>query len=177
MEPEELCLPERERSSPPLYYFTTEEGSTKPAVSDSPLPAMFLAEVVHSVILASSRHVTDVGSLLLSKRKKKKSPSELEIWVLVRTNGHRPRGGWCLRPRDAALLWGVGIDGKGGTGQRSVWFRPPVFWGMRGALVPAKRSQKVMLQGFCQTNAPLGEELQCELGPGGNWSFNHLVQK
>lgn len=59
-EPEDLLVPERERSSPPLYDFTTEEGRTNPAVSDIPLPAMFLAEVTYSISSASSRQMSQM---------------------------------------------------------------------------------------------------------------------
>lgn len=53
-------VPERESSSRLVYYFTTEEGSTKPAVSDISLPAMFLAEVAYGIISASSRKMSQM---------------------------------------------------------------------------------------------------------------------
>lgn len=52
--------PERKRFSRLVYYFTTKEGGTKPAVSDISLPAMFLAEVAYGIISASSRKMSQM---------------------------------------------------------------------------------------------------------------------
>lgn len=59
VETEDLHVPERKRS-PHLVYYSTKEGSTKTAVNDISLPAMFLAKVAYGIISVSSRQMSQM---------------------------------------------------------------------------------------------------------------------